>query len=144
MIVIGVDESEVAKEALRYGLHEAELRGTRVRAVHAWMPSALMPATGPGMVPPMEIEPYRNAAEELLRSTVAAVAGDGADKVELIVSESPAGPALIDNAHDAELIVVGRRGRGAVKSLVLGSVSAYVLQHSACPVLVMPAPHPRD
>ena len=141
MIVIGVDGSDVAKEALQYGLHEASIRGTRVRAVHAWMPSAIMPATGPGMVPPIDIEPYREAAEEILRSAVAAVAGEHADKVELVVAESPAGPALIDNAHDAELIVVGRRGRGAVKSLVLGSVSSYVLQHATCPVLVMPAPH---
>ena len=141
MIVIGVDGSDVAKEALQYGLHEASIRGTRARAVHAWMPSAMVPATGPGMVPPIDIEPYREAAEDLLRSTVAAVAGEQADKVKLVVAESPAGPALIDNAHDAELIVVGRRGRGAVKSLVLGSVSSYVLQHATCPVLVLPAPH---
>ena len=142
--MVGVDGSEVAKEALQYALHEAKLRGTRVRAVHAWMPSTMMPATGPGMVPPMDIEPYREAAEQLLRTTVAAVAGEQADKVELVVSESPAGPALIDNAHDAELIVVGRRGRGAVKSLVLGSVSSYVLLHSTCPVLVVQAPHRQD
>ena len=144
MIVIGVDGSDVAKEALQYGLHEASMRGTRVRAVHAWMPSTMMPATGPGMVPPMDIEPYREAAEELLRTTVTAVAGEQADQVELVVAESPAGPALIDNAHDAELIVVGRRGRGAVKSLVLGSVSSYVLQHATCPVLVVQAPHHPD
>jgi nucleotide-binding universal stress UspA family protein len=141
MIVIGVDGSDVAKEALQYGLHEASVRGTRVRAVHAWMPSSMMPATGPGMVPPIDIEPYRKAAEELLRTTVAAVAGENADKVELVVAEGPAGPALIDNARDAELIVVGRRGRGAVKSMVLGSVSTYVLQHSRCPVLVVQVPH---
>ena len=96
------------------------------------------------MVPPMDIAPYREAAERLLRSTVEAVAGEKADKVELVVAESPAGPALIDNAHDAELIVVGRRGRGAVKSMVLGSVSTYVLQHSTCPVLVVQAPHHDD
>ena len=97
----------------------------------------------PGMVPPIDIEPYREAAEELLRSAVTAVAGEHADKVELVVAESPAGPALIDNAHDAELIVVGRRGRGAVKSLVLGSVSSYVLQHATCPVLVDAGAAPR-
>ena len=83
MIVIGVDGSDVAKEALQYGLHEASIRGTRVRAVHAWMPSAMLPATGPGMVPPIDIEPYREAAEEILRSAVTAVAGEHADKVEL-------------------------------------------------------------
>src|SRR5690349_22535112 len=94
MIVIGVDGSDVAKEALQYGLHEAAMRGTRVRAVHAWMPGTLMPATGPGMVPPMDIAPYREAAERLLRSTVEAVAGEKADTVELVVAESPAGPAL--------------------------------------------------
>ena len=90
----------------------------------------------------MDIEPYREAAEELLRTTVRAVAGDRADQVELVVAESPAGPALIDNAHDAELIVVGRRGRGAVKSLVLGSVSTYVLQHARAPCSSCTAPAP--
>ncbi len=138
--MIGVDGSDVAKEALQYGLHEASIRGTRVRAVHAWMPSQMMPATGPGMVAPIDFTPYRTAHEELLRATVEAVAGEKADLIERVVVEAPAGPAIIDNAADAELIVVGRRGRGAVTSLVLGSVSSYVVQHASCPVLVVQAP----
>jgi nucleotide-binding universal stress UspA family protein len=141
MIVIGVDGSDVAKEALQYGLHEASMRGTRVRAVHAWMASQAMPVTGPTMIAPIDITPYEEAHEELLRSTVKAVAGDKAELIDLVVVESPAGPAIIDNAHDAELIVVGRRGRGAMKSLVLGSVSSYVVPHAICPVLVVQAPH---
>jgi nucleotide-binding universal stress UspA family protein len=141
MIVIGVDGSDVAKEALRYGLHEASIRGTRVRVVHGWMPTNAVPATGPGAVAPVDVRPYHEAAEEMLRSTVKAVAGEAADKIELVLCESPAGAALIDNSHDAELIVVGRRGLGAVKSLVLGSVSAYVVAHSTIPVLVVPAVH---
>ena len=68
MIVIGVDGSDVAKEALQYGLHEASMRGTRVRVVHAWMASEAMPATGPGMVAPIDITPYREAHEELLEN----------------------------------------------------------------------------
>ena len=78
MIVIGVDGTDIAKEALQYGLHEASIRGTRVRAVYAWMPSTMMPATGPGMVLPLDVTPYREAAEALLRSSVAAVAGENA------------------------------------------------------------------
>jgi nucleotide-binding universal stress UspA family protein len=140
MIVIGVDGSDAAKEALQYGLHEASIRGTRVRAVHAWIHTTAMPATGPGMVAPADATPYRTAAELLLRTTVEAVAGEAADRIDRVVVESPAGPGIIANAHDAELIVVGRRGLGAVRSLVLGSVSSYVVQHSTCPVLVVPAP----
>jgi nucleotide-binding universal stress UspA family protein len=140
MIVIGVDGSDAAKEALQYGLHEASIRGTRVRAVHAWMHTAALPVTGPGMVAPVVADSYRQAAEQLLRTTIEAVAGDGADRVDRVVVESPPGPGIIANAHDAELIVVGRRGLGAVRSLVLGSVSSYVVAHATCPVLVVPAP----
>jgi len=140
MIVIGVDGSDAAKEALQYGLHEASMRGTRVRVVHAWMHSSAIPATGPGMLPAVDASPIRAAAEDLLRKTVEAVAGDAADRIDRVVVESPAGPGIIANARDAELIVVGRRGLGTMRSLVLGSVSSYVVQHATCPVLVVPAP----
>ena len=92
MIVIGVDGSDAAKEALQYGLHEASIRGTRVRAVHAWMHSSAIPATGPGMLPAVDASPMRAAAEDLLRTTVEAVAGDAADRIDRVVVESPAGP----------------------------------------------------
>ena len=52
------------------------------------------------------------------------------DETAVAVVEAPAGHGIIDNAHDAELIVVGRRGRGAVRSLVLGSVSQHCAQHA--------------
>jgi nucleotide-binding universal stress UspA family protein len=141
VIVIGVDESPAAKEALRYGLHEASIRGTRVRAVHAWLPTHAVPATGPGLVAPVDIESYHEAAERLLRTTVDAVAGEKAALVERVLVEGPAGQAIIESSDDAELIVVGRRGLGTVRSIVLGSVSSYVIQHARCPVLVIPTPH---
>ena len=119
--MIGVDGSDAAKEALQYGLHEASIRGTRVRAVHAWMYSSAIPATGPGILPAVDASPMRAAAEDLLRTTVEAVAGDAADRIDRVVVESPAGPGIIASARDAELIVVGRRGLGTVRSLVLGS-----------------------
>ncbi len=141
MIVIGVDGSSGAKEALRLGLYEASIRGTRVRVIHAWMPAGAVSVTGPGFIAPTDVAARRRAAEELLGTTVEAVAGNAADRIDRVVVESPAGPAIIDNAHDAELVVVGRRGLGAVRSLVLGSVSRHVVQHATCPVLVVPTPH---
>ncbi|WP_220150435.1 universal stress protein [Gaiella occulta] len=140
MIVVGIDGSDVSKEALRLALYEAALRGTRVRAVHAWLPVLPVALTGPGVVPPIDIEPIRDAAAELLSATVAAVAGEKAADVELAAVEGHAAGAILENAHDAELIVVGQRGHGAIKTLVLGSVSHDVVQHARCPVLVVPAP----
>ena len=141
MIVVGVDGSPAAKEALRYALHEASIRGTRVRAVHAWSPTVAMPATGVGLVAPVDIEPMRASAEKLLRETVDAVAGEKAAQVERVLVEAPAGESIIQSSRDAELIVVGRRGLGTVRSIVLGSVSTHVIQHATCPVLVIPTPH---
>ncbi len=140
MIVIGVDDSDTARAALQYGLHEASIRGSRVRAVHAWMPANLVPTTGLGLgaVTPIDIEPWHEHAVEFLAATVEAIAGEGAEKIERVVVEAPAGEAIIANSSDAELIVVGNRGRGALSSLVLGSVSTYVVQHAHCPVLVVP------
>jgi nucleotide-binding universal stress UspA family protein len=91
------------------------------------------------MLAPVDVEPYRQAAEELLRTTVEAVAGEAADRIERVIAEAPAGQAILDHARDAEMIVVGHRGLGRVRSLVLGSVSGYVVQHATCPVLVVPA-----
>jgi nucleotide-binding universal stress UspA family protein len=139
MIVVGVDGSAAAKEAVQLALHEATLRGTRVRAVHAWSAVVPVPMTGPGYVGTIDREPVRAAAEERLRSTVEAVAGERAADVERVLVEGPAGDAILEQAHDAELIVVGQRGRGAVAGLVLGSVSQHVLHHAHCPVLIVPA-----
>jgi nucleotide-binding universal stress UspA family protein len=60
--------------------------------------------------------------------------------VERLVVEGSAEYAVVDASTDAELAVVGSRGRGALKTLVLGSVSHHVVQHAACPVVVVPPP----
>ena len=138
MIVVGVDEGQLGKEALRFALHEAVIRGTRVRAVHAWSAVPVVPMTGPGMITPIDSEPIHQAAVKLLRQTVEAVAGERTDQVERVVVEGPAGEAILEHAHDAELIVVGTRGHGTLAELILGSVSHHVVKHSHCPVVVVP------
>lgn len=138
MIVCGIDKSDTAKEALRFALHEATLRGTRLRVVHAWSMAPVVEMTGPGMIPPYDSHTVRAGAEEALRSIVADVAGDRATEVERVLVEGPAGDGILSQARDAELIVVGSRGFGAMKGLVLGSVSQRVLHGARCPVVVIP------
>lgn len=141
MIVVGIDGSDASKEALRLALYEATLRGTRVRAVHAW--SSLLPIAmaSPAYVASIDPEPLRQAAEETLQKVVDAVAGERAENVERALVEGPADRAILDNAHDAEMIVLGQRGLGTVGAVVLGSVSHHVLHHARCPVLIVPHPH---
>lgn len=140
MIVVGVDGSEVSRRALRLALDEATLRGTRVRAVHAWSATWPVPLTGAGFVPPVDPEPMRVAAETVLRETIEAVAGQDAARLEHTLVEGPPGEAILESASaaDAELIVLGHSRHGALGALVLGSVSEHVLRHARCPVLVVP------
>ena len=138
MIVCGIDKSQTAKEALRFALHEATLRGTRLRVVHAWSMAPIVEMTGPGMIPVYDASSVRASAEKTLSSIVADVAGERAAEVERVLAEGPAGEAILANAHDAELVVVGSRGFGAVRGFMLGSVSQHVVHGATCPVVVVP------
>jgi nucleotide-binding universal stress UspA family protein len=55
---------------------------------------------------------------------------------------APAGPALVEAARDADLLVVGSRGRGGWKALLLGSVSMHCVTHAPGPVVVVREPAP--
>lgn len=139
-IVVGVDSSEGAKEALRFALEEARLRDATVRAVHVWQ---YVPV-GAGYVEAgfqvAEIDPaqLQSAAEAMLAASVAAVAGeDGGREVEQRVVQGAPAAALVEEARDADLVVVGSRGLGGFRGLLLGSVSHQVAQHATCPVVIV-------
>jgi nucleotide-binding universal stress UspA family protein len=136
-IVVGVDGSAESKEGLRWALEEARLREASVRAVHAWHDPYLLT---PGYGPPEDFEAgaLRAKAEKFLGSAVAEVTGDKADvDVELFVAEGPAGSVLVEQAKDADMLVVGSRGHGGFVGLLLGSVSQQCAQHAPCPVLIV-------
>ncbi len=132
VVTVGVDASEGSVRALRWALREARLRGARLRAVLAW--SYLDQPKG-SFDPAYGEDDARGQLDEAL----ALVAG-GADDVEIdpvLVNDLPA-RALLAAARDADLLVVGSRGLGGFKGLLLGSVSQQVVQHAPCPVVVVP------
>lgn len=137
-IVVGVDGSSGGEAALRFALEEARLRGDRVVALLAWT-IPLSTAAPAGLVPALG-EDFRDEAERLLEEAVAAVGGTGGVEVERVVVPGPPARALLEAASEAELLVVGSRGRGGFAGLLLGSVSQQCAHHSSCPVVIVPRP----
>ena len=137
-VVAGVDGSDHGREALRFALSEAALRGAPVTAVRAWSIPPLT-TTGVGIIPAYEVvrdELAEGTAAELAHS-VEEASSEGSVEVELEVVQGDAAGALVERSAGAALVVLGSRGRGSVAGPLLGSVSQGVLHHAQCPVAVV-------
>jgi nucleotide-binding universal stress UspA family protein len=138
-IVVGVDGSECARAALEFAAREAALRKARLRIVCAWeIPPAVYAG---GFAPALDqptLDGFRDGAETVAREAVAA-ANELQTAIECEGKAVQGQPAevLLQEARDADLIVVGNRGHGGFASLLLGSVSHQVVQHAPCPVTVV-------
>jgi nucleotide-binding universal stress UspA family protein len=136
-IVVGVDGSDDSRRALAWAVDEAKVRGAAVIAVTAWSPPSV--ASRYLVAGPTDTQAYEHAAGEILDATVDAVCGrDGAPPVERVVVRGDARSVLVERASDADLMVVGSRGRGGFKELLLGSVSHHLAHHVRCPLVVLP------
>jgi nucleotide-binding universal stress UspA family protein len=140
-IVVGVDGSEAAREALGWALAEGRLRGAPVRAVYAWELTGELAAPGPllggplfGSVSP-DPDELRRSAELRLKEIVDAVVGSEA--VERVAVQGHTAQVLVEQARAAELLVVGSRGHGGLAGALLGSVSHACAQHASCPVVIV-------
>lgn len=139
-IVVGVDGSKHGEAALGFAAQEAALRGARLLIVCAWeIPMMIEPV---GVYSAESFEGLRDNAESVAESIVQAAVARVAELHPLVACEGKAiegQPAaiLLKEAQDADMIVVGSRGRGGFASLLLGSVSRQVVHHASCPVVVV-------
>jgi nucleotide-binding universal stress UspA family protein len=134
-IVVGVDGWDESTLALRWACALAEFADATIDIVHGWE--------------------YPYHAKDVLGSPRAAMQQDAIDLIDGVVKEldeherrliagthivegAPA-EVLIDASKDADLLVVGSRGRGGLRSLLLGSVSRKAAHHAACAVAVVPS-----
>jgi nucleotide-binding universal stress UspA family protein len=144
-IVVGVDGSEGARVALRFALEEARLRGAGVRAVVAWHLPAGVYEAAPATPDTRVLEALADDARERLEGAVAEAADVAGDvPVEMIVREGRAASVLLDEASDADLLVVGSRGLDGFRGLLLGSVSQQCSHHAPCPLVIVPQKHRLD
>lgn len=137
-IVAGVDGSAESQAAARFAVTEAALRGARLRVLRArtGLASAIPGATR--LAGPRADDPSGRDDEQTLDELVAELRElrPGVEIVREVVQGRPAG-VLTAVSSGADLVVVGSRGRSALKGLVLGSVSHAVLHHARCPVAVV-------
>lgn len=132
-IVVGIDGSPTSEEALRWAFEEAKLAGAELVVLHGWS----YPYAG------WRSEPRDEMQLDALRQLESSVETLGPDRERAgvivhsrLVEDNPAN-AIIEEAADADLVVVGSRGRGGFKALLLGSTSRAVVQHAPCPVAVI-------
>jgi nucleotide-binding universal stress UspA family protein len=133
-IVVGVDGSEQSAAALRWGLGEADARGAEAVALLAWDLFSQYHADGTRRFDP---DYDKDQADAALRSFVESALGDDAGRVTCRVECDLPVPALLEASGEADMLVVGARGLGGFRGLLLGSVSQQCLHHARVPLAVV-------
>ncbi|CAL2067776.1 MULTISPECIES: universal stress protein [Streptomyces] len=137
-IVVGVDGSEGSKHALNWAVRQAELTGGWVEAVIAWDVPQFHGALG--WMPPSSSDEAAlegRAQSEVTSAVEEAVAAHPTVQVSTVARYGTPASVLLEASRDAALLVVGSRGLGGFKGLLLGSVAQHCVQHAHCPVLVL-------
>lgn len=137
-VVVGVDGSPGAVDALRFALDEARLRGLPLRIVCAWEASATTYVGETFAATPDAFLEAEHHADEVLHTALANLDADAGVEIEALAIEGHPATVLIEQARGAALLVVGSRGRGTAASLLLGSVSQKLAHHSPCPLVIVP------
>ncbi|WP_406047188.1 universal stress protein [Kribbella sp. NBC_00889] len=137
-IVTGYDGSPASETAVWWAAAEAVRRSARLRLTYA-LPLSLMST-------PLGI-PSVSSPTDMLRETTEHLLAEFAQRIrqsfprlsiDAVVNFGGAAPALLQEANNAVLVVLGSRGLGEFRDLAMGSVSAHVATHATCPVVVVP------
>ncbi len=126
-----MDGSEPSRRALRRAADEAKSHQGRLEVLRAW---DYLDQPGPRFDPEFGEDKVRVETEQFVDEVLGT--DRPADIEFLIVNDLPA-RAVLTAAEGAWVVVLGARGLGGFKGLLLGSVSQQVVNHSPCPVLVV-------
>ncbi len=136
-VVVGVDGSDASTQAAVYGAECARRRGVGLLIVH------VTPRQGVDDAVPMASREVRERFDESATALVQAAAdavrqAGGPGDVSAVVLDDYPVDGLLALSADAALVVTGRRGRGGLPGLLLGSTAGALVQHAECPVIALP------
>jgi len=138
-IVVGVDGSESCKPAVAAAFEEAAMRSATLVAVNVWSDVSVQPSLGATPDDP-HWSRIQTGEEVVLAERLAGWQERYPDvNVERVVARDRPVRVLSEYAEQAQLIVVGTRGRGGFKGMLLGSTSRAMLHTADCPVLIVPS-----
>jgi nucleotide-binding universal stress UspA family protein len=132
-VVVGIDGSPASLTALRWALAEAVRLRSTAEVVHSYLPQTLTDFTF-GSPHELHTRSVCMVAEE-----VAAALAEMTTHPTVVETSLPGGPAtiLLQRAEHASLVVLGAHGKPALRDIVLGEVSASVIRHAPCPVVIV-------
>ncbi len=138
-IVVGVEGSGGAKAALRWAIIEAGYRNACVEVVTAYSNTYVPASPDFNYVPldPLDLEAEVTKMQGAVVDEVLAQVGDCGVEIRRVVVRGRAADTLIKAAEGADMLVVGSRGRGGFRGLLLGSVSQSIAHHGDCPVVIV-------
>jgi nucleotide-binding universal stress UspA family protein len=130
---VGIDGSDASLDALAWAARQAELTGGTLLVLATWE----WPASLGWAVPiPDNFNPASAAASGVEEAVARVRAEHPSLTIETLVAEGHPAPVLVDASRDADLLVVGSRGRGAFAGMLLDSVSEHCVTRAHCPVVV--------
>ena len=138
-IVVGVEGSGGARAALRWAIKEARCRQACVEVVTAYCTTYVPASPDFNYVPldPVDLEAeVKRMQENVINEVLASVDAEGV-AIRRRMVRGRAADTLIAASADAAMLVVGSRGRGGFRGLLLGSVSQQIAQHGSCPVVIV-------
>ncbi|MEO7058788.1 MAG: universal stress protein [Lapillicoccus sp.] len=133
-IVVGVDGSASSIRALSWAVAQGVLTGAEVHAIITWQYPTVY-----GAFPMGDEVDWEGMAKDTMDDALESADAD-TSKVLVRVVEGHAAKVLVAASATADVLVVGNRGHGGFRELLLGSVSIHVVTHATCPVLVRHPP----
>jgi nucleotide-binding universal stress UspA family protein len=136
VVVVGVDGSDPSVAALSWAGRYGAATGAVVWALHIWhYPTAA--GLPPGITPASVTDEVKANQRKELDEAIAKANLDPAAQVESKVGYGHPAKVLIDESENVDLIVIGHRGHGGFTKMLTGSVTLQVVNHAACPVVVV-------
>ena len=137
--LVGVDGSPAAKYAVDWAARDAAMRNIRLTLVHAVRPIGLTlpPLPAPAAFSRWQVEQGQKILDEAVEVARRSTPEGGPAEIESELLFSPVVPTLVDLSKEAQMVVVGSRGRGPFARSLLGSVSSSLIRHAHCPVAVI-------